>query len=72
MGTRSILRTISLVMLAAAVVFVLCALSSPTWGTVIRIGAYSFGPDQWRVCYAVYVLVMAALFVASFFVKGKK
>lgn len=72
MKARKIMRTISIAMLAVAVVFVACALCSPTWGMVIRIGAFSFGPDQWRVCYAAYVLAMAGLFGASFFVKGEK
>ena len=31
-----------------------------------------FGPELWRVCYAVYTIVMVALFGISFFVKDKK
>ena len=34
------------------------------------IGPFTFGVEQWRICYALYVLVMAGLFVASFLVKG--
>ncbi len=62
-------RRISLVMLLIAVVFVFCALSNPQLGHAIYIGPFYFGADQWRVCYAAYVVVMIGLFVASFFVK---
>ena len=69
MNTRKKLRLIVLVMLLAAVVFVICALSCPTLGTTIYIGSFVFGVEQWRFCYKVYALVMAALFAASFVVK---
>jgi hypothetical protein len=59
-------------MLIVAIVFVLCALSNPQLGHVIYIGNLEFGAKQWRVCYLVYVIVMAALFIASFFVKKKR
>ena len=70
MKARKTLRRISLVMLAVAVVFVFCALSAPNLGRTIYIGNFAFGAEQWRVCYAVYVIVMVGLFVGSFF--GKK
>lgn len=71
--TRSmILRLISLVMLVVAIIFVVCALSNPTLGSVFYIGSIPIGVDVWRAFYAVYVLVMVALFVASFFVKKGK
>jgi len=66
---RRTFRIISLIMLIAAVIFVACALSAPDLGRVIYIGHFRFGAEQWRVCYAVYVIAMAALFAASFFVK---
>ena len=69
MKLRRILRLISLLMLIAAVVFVFCALSAPNLGQTIYIGDFEFGAAQWRVCYAIYAVVMVALFVASFFVK---
>ena len=72
MKTRRILRLISFVMLIVAVVFVFCALSNPTLGKTIYIGTFAFGADLWRVCYAVYAIVMVALFAVSFFVKEKK
>ncbi len=63
------LRFISLVMLIAAVIFIFCALSCPTLGRTLYIGDFAFGVEQWRFCYKVYAIVMAALFTASFFVK---
>ena len=69
MKLRKTLRRISLIMLAAAVIFVFCALSAPTLGRTIRIGSFVFGAEQWRFCYKVYAIVMVGLFVASFFVK---
>ena len=69
MSTRKKLRLISLAMFVAAVVFVFCALSNPALGRTIYIGSFAFGAKQWRVCYAIYAVVMVVLFVASFFVK---
>ena len=65
------LRIISLIMFLVAVVFVAAALSNPALGHVIYIGNYKFGAEQWRVCYAVYAIVMIFLFIASFFVKNR-
>lgn len=72
MKKRKILRIISLVMFLAALVFVFCATSNPTLGRTIYIGSFQFGAEQWRVCYAIYAVVMAGLFGASFFVKNKE
>lgn len=72
MKKKTKLRLIALVMLVAAIVFVFCALACPTLGRTIYIGDFAFGAAQWRTCYKLYVLVMAALFVSSFFVKEKK
>lgn len=66
------LRIISLIMLAIAIVFVVCALSAPNLGRVIYIGSFKFGAEQKRICYAIYVIVMVALFVSSLFVKKDK
>ena len=66
------LRIISLAMFVIAIVFVVCALSAPNLGHAIHIGNYRFGAEQWRICYAIYVIVMVALFISSFFVKEKK
>ena len=72
MVTPHILRKVSLVMLVIAVIFVFCALSNPQLGHTIYIGSFQFGAEQWRVCYAIYVIVMCVLFGASFFVGRKK
>ena len=72
MGARKVLRLISLIMLIVAGIFVFCALSNPTLGEVFYIGNIEIGPESWRSFYAVYAVVMVALFVISFFVKDKK
>lgn len=72
MKKQKTLRRISLIMLIAAVLFVLCALSAPTLGRTIRIGSSVFGAEQWRFCYKIYAIVMVSLFVTSFFVREKK
>ena len=72
MKTRKRLRRVSLLMLIIAVIFVFCALSNPALGRTIYIGSFAFGAEQWRVCYAIYALVMAGLFLASFFVKNQE
>ena len=72
MKIKRILRLVSLVMLIAAVVFVFCALSNPALGSVFYIGSIKIGADIKRAFYAVYAIVMAALFAASFFVKNKQ
>lgn len=72
MKARRTLRLISLVMLIVAVVFVFCALSNPALGKVFYIGSIKIGADIKRAFYAVYAIVMVALFGISFFVKDKK
>ena len=72
MKVRRTLRLISLVMLIVAVVFVFCALSNPALGKVFYIGSIKIGADIKRAFYAVYSIVMVALFGISFFVKDKK
>lgn len=72
MSKKIILRTISFMMLLAAAIFVFCALACPTLGQTIYIGDFPFGAAQWRICYLVYIIVMTALFAASFFVKNNK
>ena len=72
MKARRTLRLISLVMLIVAVVFIFCALSNPALGKVFYIGSIKIGADIKRAFYAVYAIVMVALFGISFFVKDKK
>ena len=54
-------------MFLAAITFVICALSCPTLGSVFYIGPFRSGANVWRKFYAAYVIVMCALFIASFF-----
>ena len=72
MSKRRKLRLISLLMFLVAVVFVICALSCPTCGSVFYIGPFRIGVDIWRKFYAAYVIVMCGLFIASFFVSKNK
>ena len=66
---KATFRIISLIMLIIAVIFVACALSAPNLGQTIQIGSFRFGAQQWRICYAVYAILMVAFFAVSFFVK---
>ena len=63
-----ILRLISLVMFVLAIVFIACALANPALGRTFYIGDIAIGADVWRVFYAIYAIVMAILFVMSFFI----
>ena len=69
MKKRIVLRSIGLVMLAVAIVFIACALANPQLGSVIYIGEFAFGAEQWRVCYAIYVIVLIGFLTASFLTK---
>jgi len=60
------LRLISAAMLTAAVIFVICAMCCPTCGRTITVFGVRIGGDFWRTFYALYVLVMFALFLGSF------
>lgn len=71
MRKKTVLRLISLVMLIAAVVFVVCALMCPTLGHTVYIFGYAFGAKQWRVCYWIYLVIMISLFISSFFVSKR-
>ena len=72
MTTKRALRVISLLMFLIAVVFVSIAINHPELGRVIYIGPFRFGYKQWRICYAVYAMVMVGSFAASFLVKNRK
>lgn len=72
MKKRKLFRLISLIMFLIAIVFVFCALSNPALGRTIYIGDFFFGAEQWRMCYAVYAIVMLLFFIASFFVDRKE
>ena len=63
-----VLRIISLTMFVLAIVFIACALANPTLGRTFYIGDIVIGAEVWRVFYAIYAIVMAILFVMSFFI----
>lgn len=63
-----VLRIISLIMFVVAIIFVACALANPALGRTFYIGNIAIGAEIWRVFYAIYAIVMAILFVLSFFV----
>lgn len=63
------LRLLSGIMFVVAVIFVFCALSAPNLGRAFFIGPFYIGAEVWRACYVVYVMIMAVLFTASFFVR---
>ena len=71
MKKGKVLRIISLVMFVAAMTFIACALANPALGSTFYIGDIAIGAKVWRVFYAIYAIVMAILFILSFFV-GKK
>ena len=68
MNKGMVLRVISLIMFFVAIIFIACALANPAWGRTFYIGDLVIGAEVWRVFYAIYAIVMAILFVLSFFV----
>ena len=63
-----VLRIISLLMFVVAIIFIACALANPALGRTFYIGNIAIGAEIWRVFYAIYAIVMAILFILSFFV----
>ena len=63
------LRIASGVMLAVAIVFVVCALSNPALGTAFYIFGFRVGAAIWRKFYLLYLILMAGIFTVSFWVK---
>ena len=61
------LRKTSLIMLVIAVIFVIIAFLSMDSTITLP-----FTVEQLHLFYKIYLIVMALLFAASFFVKGKK
>ena len=63
------LRITSGVMLAVAIVFVVCALSNPALGTAFYIFGFRVGAAIWRKFYLLYLILMTGMFAASFLIK---
>lgn len=74
MKSWRILRLAGVVMLAAAAIFVICALSDPTLGSTLYIGNFAIGAEVWRVFYIIYLLSAVVMLLASFVLKraGRK
>ena len=68
---RIILRVVSLIMLAAAVVYIWVCLHAPTMGHTMYICGHKFDAEQWKICYAIYLIIMLMLFVSSFLIRKK-
>ena len=69
MKLKTALRLISFAMLIVAIVFLAVALTHPELGTVFYIGNMKIGAEIWRAFYAVYAVVMVALFGVSCCIK---
>ena len=63
-----VLRILSLLMFVVAIIFIACALANPALGRTFYIGNIAIGAEIWRVFYAIYAIVLAILFILSFFV----
>lgn len=63
-----VLRIISLVMFVVAIIFIACALANPALGRTLYIGDFAIGAEVWRRFYAIYAIIMAVMFVLSFFI----
>ena len=72
MKARIVLRVISLVMFVVGVIFVICALMTPTMGMVFYIGDLEIGVEIWHAFYIFYAVVTVFLFILSFLVKMKR
>lgn len=71
MQKSTVLRLISLGMLVVAVIFLICVFSNPALGKVFYIGSLRIDAELKRIFYAIYAIIMVALFVFSFFLKKK-
>ena len=69
---KTLLRGISILMLLLAVAFILWAVSDPTLGSTVYIGAHHIGANYWWIGYSAYILIMAGLFISSFFIGDPK
>ena len=71
MSKKAILRIAAACMLAAAIVFVVVALSNPGLGSVWFIGKIKITAQIQRIFYSAYALIVLGLFAASYFVKDR-
>ncbi len=69
---KKVLRTMSILMFATAIAFLVYVLTHPEFGSVFYIGNFEIGPEIWKIFYCLYAFIMICLFAGSFFIKGKK
>lgn len=72
MKTKMLLRVICTGMFLAAVVFVFCAVSCPTFGRVFYIGGVRIDAELKRMLYGCYIAIVILLLGISFFIKEKR
>lgn len=72
MKRKTKLRLAGLIMLAAAAVFLFCAVSCPTLGRVFYLGPFRIAAEQRQVFYRLYAAVTAGLFLLSFLPQKRK
>ena len=72
MKRKTKLRLAGLIMLAAAAVFLFCAVSCPTLGRVFYLGPFRIAAEQRQVFYRLYAAVTAGLFLLSFRPQNRK
>ena len=72
MKRKTKLRLAGLIMLAAAAVFLFCAVSCPTLGRVFYLGPFRIAAEQRQVFYRLYAAVTAGLFLLSFLPQQRK
>ena len=72
MKRKTKLRLAGLIMLAAAAVFLFCAVSCPTLGRVFYLGPFRIAAEQRQVFYRLYAAVTAGLFLLSFLPQTRK
>ena len=72
MSRKTKLRLASLILLLIALIFLFCAVASPTLGHVFYLGPFRIAAEQRRACYGLYAAVTAGLFLLSFFIRERK
>ena len=71
MSRKTKLRLASLILLLIALIFLFCAVASPTLGHVFYLGPFRIAAEQRQVFYRLYAAVTAGLFLLSFFVRER-
>ena len=72
MSRKTKLRLASLILLLIALVFLFCAVASPTLGHVFYLGPFLIAAEQRRVFYRLYAAVTVGFFLLSFLPQKRK